>query len=290
MTTPLSLRSDAETLAAPLPALLAAADQLASTVNIGDHGRRRAGMGDTFWQYRPAGMGDDARAIDWRRSARADGNFVADKEWQIAQSVMLWVDTSAAMQFNSDDNLPTKLDRARTLGLAAAILLSRGGERVGFSGNRLPPKRGTGQIQRMADLMCTATDDEFGAPDTDGLLPNGKAIFISDFLGDLSATTTAVQKAADTGIKGCILQILDPLEETFPFHGRTHFQSMGGAISHETLSAGDLKSRYLDRLMSRKSALHDLARNTGWQFHTHHTDASATSALLWLYHAIEGRH
>ena len=44
MTTPLTLRSEAEALAAPLPPLLAQAEHLASTVLLGDHGRRRAGM------------------------------------------------------------------------------------------------------------------------------------------------------------------------------------------------------------------------------------------------------
>ena len=75
MSDPLTLRADAETLAAPFPRLLAAAEQLASTVLLGDHGRRRAGTGDDFWQYRPAQVGDAARMIDWRRSAMADTEF-----------------------------------------------------------------------------------------------------------------------------------------------------------------------------------------------------------------------
>lgn len=289
MTNALTLRSAAEQLAGPMPALLAAADQLASTVMLGDHGRRRAGMGDTFWQYRPAQQGDEARAIDWRRSARTDSNFVADKEWQIAQSVLLWVDQSAAMQFTSDDNLPTKSARARTLALATAILLTRGGERVGLTGLRLPPKRGAGQIRQMAALLCEDNNSDFGTPNTQGLLTHSRALFISDFLGDIAPTKTALFEAADHGIKGCILQILDPQEEAFPFSGRTNFQSMGGGITHETLSADGLKQRYLDKLAERKDALQTLARQTGWQFHTHHTNASATSALLWLYQSLEAR-
>jgi uncharacterized protein (DUF58 family) len=289
VTNALMLRSAAEGLASPMPALLAAADQLASTVMLGDHGRRRAGMGDTFWQYRPAGQGDEARAIDWRRSARADSNFVADKEWQIAQSVLLWVDQSAAMQFTSDDNIPTKSARARTLALATAILLTRGGERVGLTGLRLPPKRGAGQIRQMAELLCEDGASDFGTPDTQGLLPHGRALFISDFLSDLGPTKTALFEAADRGIKGCILQILDPQEEAFPFSGRTQFQSMGGSVTHETLSANGLKQRYLDKLAERKDALQSLSRQTGWQVHTHHTNTPATSALLWLYQSLEGR-
>ncbi|MFT4742711.1 MAG: hypothetical protein ACI91Z_000684, partial [Yoonia sp.] len=59
--------------------------------------------------------------------------------------------------------------------------------------------------------------------------------------------------------------------------------------THETLSADGLKQRYLDKLAERKDALQTLARQTGWQFHTHHTNASATSALLWLYQSLEAR-
>jgi uncharacterized protein (DUF58 family) len=289
MSTPLALRSAAQNLAGPMPALLAAADKLASTVMLGDHGRRQAGTGDTFWQYRPAIAGDEARSIDWRRSARADSNFVADKEWQIAQSVLLWVDGSASMQFTSDANIPSKSARASTLALATAILLARGGERVGLTGLRLPPKRGAGQIRQMAEILCENTPADFGDPDTQGLLSQGRAIFMSDFLGDIASTQTALTQAADRGIKGCIVQILDPQEEAFPFHGRTRFQSIGGGVIHNTLSADGLRQRYLDKLAARKDALHMLARRTGWQFHTHHTNTPATAALLWLYKSLAAR-
>ncbi len=287
MTTPLALRSKAESLAAPLPALLAGAEHLATTVLLGEHGRRRAGMGDTFWQYRPAQAGDDARAIDWRRSARSDASFVQDKEWQIAQSVILWVDQAASMTFTSTDNLPTKATRARTLALATAILLLRGGERVGLTGLRLPPRRGEQQLARMAEMLSQDIDADYGSPDAHGMLPHSRALFISDFLGDIAPVQDALTKAADRGVRGALVQVLDPQEEAFPFDGRTIFQSMSGGIEHETLKAGDLRARYLDRLAARKDALTTLARTTGWQFNGHRTDHSATAALLWIYGALE---
>ena len=49
--TPKSLRASSEDEAARLPALLARAEHLAGAVLLGAHGRRRAGMGDDFWQY-----------------------------------------------------------------------------------------------------------------------------------------------------------------------------------------------------------------------------------------------
>ena len=93
------LRQRAEQEASQLPALLAHAEHLATTVLLGDHGRRRSGLGDDFWQYRPLRPGDSYRSIDWRRSAKGDTQFVREREWQIAQSVLLWVDPGASMRF-----------------------------------------------------------------------------------------------------------------------------------------------------------------------------------------------
>jgi uncharacterized protein (DUF58 family) len=80
---------------------------------------------------------------------------------------------------------------------------------------------------------------------------------------------------------------LDPAEESFPFDGRTIFESMGGTLRHETLRAGDLKVRYLARLAERKDRLAALGRASGWHYLTHHTGESAQAALLWLYRAME---
>lgn len=285
--TPLSLRSASEALAAPFPPLLAEAEHLASTVLVGDHGRRRAGLGDTFWQYRIAQNHDSMRAIDWRRSARSDAQFIQDKEWQIAQSIQLWVDQSASMSFTSLKDGTTKAARARTLALATAILLLRGGERVGLTGNLLPPRRGETQVAQMAQLLSEDHASDFGTPDATGMLSHSRALFVSDFMGDITATEAAMAKAADRDVRGALVQILDPAEEAFPFDGRTIFESMTGALTHETLKARDLRSRYLDRLAERKDRLATLARTTGWQFHTHHTDQPAPAALLWTYTALE---
>ncbi len=283
------LRAEASALQGALPPLLAEAEHLATTVLLGEHGRRRAGTGDTFWQYRPALPTDEARSIDWRRSARSDTAFVQDKEWQIAQSVILWVDQAASMRFQSDRNLPTKAARARLLALATAILLFRGGERVGLTGIRLPPRRGEQQLMRIAELLSEDESRDYGSPEAQGMLPHSRALFVSDFLGDLAPVEEALTRAADRGVRGAMLQVLDPQEEAFPFDGRTVFESMSGTLRHETLKAGDLKDRYLARLAERKDQLAHLARTTGWQFQTHHTGTPPTPALLWLFSALERR-
>jgi len=285
-----TLRQSADAEAANLPPLLARAEHLAGTVLLGEHGRRRAGLGDDFWQYRPVHTGDTSRMIDWRRSGRSDAQFVREREWQIAQTVMFWVDTAASMGFSSDKNLPDKFIRAQVLALSAAILLMRGGERIGLTGNTLAPRRGEVQIMRMADAMARSTGTEktdFGAPDARGIQSHARAVFISDFMGDIGPVQAALTDAADRGVRGVLLQVLDPAEESFPFSGRTVFESMGKTLRHETLKAAELKDRYLQRLSERKATLTDLCRLTGWQYHCHHTGESAQSALLWLYRALD---
>lgn len=283
---PLSLRADAETEAATLPPLLARAEHLAGAVLLGDHGRRRAGMGDDFWQYRPAQPGDSRRLIDHRRSAMGDVQYVREREWQIAQSVMLWVDQGASMRFASAEALPSKADRARLLTLAIAILLVRGGERVGLTGTRLPPRRGNAQIMRLAEMFSMDAEEDYAPPEHRAMIPSARALFVSDFMGDIAEVRLALTKAADRGVRGVLFHILDPSEEAFPFKGRTIFESMGGTLSHETLKANDLRDRYLERLAARKDELQSLCTITGWQYGLHHTDSSAQSALLWLYGAL----
>ena len=289
MTPQTNLRAKAEEQAARLPALLARAEHLAGAVLLGAHGRRRAGLGDDFWQYRPAQHGDSRRMIDHRRSAMGDQEYVREREWQIAQSVMLWVDQGASMRFASTKDLPDKADRARLLGLAMSILLIRGGERVGLTGTALPPRRGNPQVLRLAEILTQDDPTDYSPPEHRAMIPHARAVFISDFMGDLEAVKLALTKAADRGVRGVLYHVLDPSEEAFPFTGRTIFESMGGTLSHETLKANDLKSRYLERLAARKQELSELCALTGWQYGLHHTDASAQSALLWLYGALDAR-
>lgn len=288
MSTTPTLRATAEALGQALPPLLADAEHLAATVVLGEHGRRRAGMGDEFWQYRPAHAGDSARMIDWRRSARSDAHFVREREWQAAQSVTLWVDASRSMGFSGDKTRASKGDRARLLALALAILLLRGGERVGLAGEAAPSRSGRGQAERLALALAGGEGAaDYGAPETTGIVAHGRVVFLSDFLGDLAEVEAALAQAADRRAQGALVQVLDPAEEEFPFDGRTIFESMGGSLRHETLRAGDLRTRYLSRLAERKSRLETLARTMGWHYHCHHTGQGAQPALLWLYRALE---
>ncbi|PIE11925.1 MAG: DUF58 domain-containing protein [Rhodobacterales bacterium] len=272
------LRARAEGLAAPLPALLAGAERLASTVQTGLHGRRRAGAGEAFWQFRPAEPRDGMRGIDWRRSARGDDLFAREREWQVAQVVQVWVDPGPGMGFASGD--VTKAQRAQELALAVAILAARGGERIGPL-DPTPPRGGETQVTRLATRLVDGV-----SLDPVHVRPHGRLALLGDFLGDLAPVEAVLTEAAARGVKGVLCQVLDPDEVQFPYKGRTIFEDMTGTPQHETLKADGLRDRYLERLAQRQADLRRLAERTGWQVLTHRTDTPAAEALLWMMRAL----
>ncbi len=154
----------------------------------GVHGRRRAGLGETFWQFRPFVAGESTSRIDWRRSARDERLYVREREWEAAHTVMVWIDRSASMYFSSKLALQPKIDRALVLGLAAADLLIRGGERVGLLG-LTRPLAARNIVERFGEVLLA---EERGAGLRAGrtaacrtsLPRNSQAVLIGDFLSD----------------------------------------------------------------------------------------------------------
>lgn len=283
------LRRDAERITGSLPPLLVEAQRLAATLAPGVHGRRRAGTGETFWQYRAAHAGDPFALIDWRRSARSDRLYVRETEWEAAETVLLWCDRSRSMDFRSALAPRSKAERAALLTLALGVLLARGGERFGLLDTEAgEPRTGESQLLRWA-LILSAREDaaaDFGAPPRVHLPRAGRAVFLSDFMGPREAVFPALEAAAAQGIGGVFVQITDPVEEEFPYRGRTRFESVGRAVRHETDQAASLREAYLERLAERRDALARLARRTGWQLILHRTDQSPRTALLQLYNLI----
>lgn len=284
------LRSKAEAEAAVLPALLAQAQRLAGQISLGAHGRKRAGHGEEFWQYRPAVQGDNLRDIDWRRSARSDAEFIRQHEWQISQHVQLWVDDGAAMRFSTLATDETKYQRSSVLALALAILLNKAGERFGLMQDPNPGNNGQLQINRMVmDLLDEGDLPDYAEPPFKVLPTGARAVYFSDFLGDWKKLTQSLGLAANQNVRGVLVQVLDPSEIDFPFKGRTEFESMKGTLQFDTLRADALREDYLAQMAARQEQLRELAKATGWRVLIHRTDEAAQDALLWLYNAVAER-
>src|SRR3954466_6391916 len=140
------------TLAATMPRLILEARRVAASVIHGLHGRRRAGSGENFWQYRRFVSGEAASRVDWRRSARDDHLYVREQEWEAAHTVWLWPDRSPSMVFASPTVWETKLDRALVVAFALAEVLVEGGERIGIPGI-MRPTASRDVIERMGQAF-----------------------------------------------------------------------------------------------------------------------------------------
>src|SRR5262245_6763125 len=142
----------ARKLADAMPRLILEARRVAATVIHGLHGRRRAGSGENFWQYRRFVSGEPASRVDWRRSARDDHLYVREQEWEAAHTVWIWPDRSPSMTFASSMASETKLDRALVVAFALAEILVEGGERIGIPGV-MRPTASRNVIERMAQAI-----------------------------------------------------------------------------------------------------------------------------------------
>lgn len=289
-----SLRHRAEEAAAALPPLLVAAERIAATVAQGVHGRRRVGQGETFWQFRQYQPGDAAQRIDWRESAKTQRLYVRETEWEAAQSVYLWRDASASMDYSSATYLvggeyPTKRARAELILVALASLLVRGGERLTLLGSGVAPMSGRAALTRLVDLLesdAPGQPPRAELPAAEPLPRAAQLVLIGDFLGPLDATNRAVLGFAAAGLGGHLLQIVDPAEEDLPFGGRVRFEGIEERDELVVSRVETIRDAYAVRFRQHRDGLQAIARAAGWTFGSHRTDRPPHLALLALHAAL----
>jgi uncharacterized protein (DUF58 family) len=277
--------AEAHGLAARMPALLIEAQRVAHTVTHGSHGRRRAGPGETFWQFRHYDQNDSLTGVDWRRSASSDHLFVREREWEAAHTVWLWVDLSPSMQFRSSLSKTSKESRAVVLALALTELLARGGERVGLLGGR--PFRGRNAGRRVAEVLMRETSDA-SLPPAAKLSRFSECLLFSDFLEPVTETTERLQEIAAQGVRGHLVEVLDPAEETLPYAGRTEFAASEGRDRVIAGRAENLRERYQERIKQHRKDLAETTRRLGWSFLVHHTDRPAEELVLAIHNRLAG--
>ncbi|EKE74789.1 DUF58 domain-containing protein [Oceanibaculum indicum] len=280
------LRQRAEQLASTLPPLLVAAERVASTVAQGVHGRRRVGQGDSFWQFRHYTFGDSVRSVDWRQSAKGDHVYVRETEWEAAQSVWLWRDASPSMRYRSDRKLPEKLERAELLLAALAALLAGSGEQVALLGGVHAPLRGQSALPRLiGELERTrdAVDVAASLPPAIPLPRHGATVWIGDFLSPVAEIEARIARDVGRGVRGFLLQVVDPAEAGLPFRGRVRFDGLEGEASTLISRVDTVRADYHRRFAEHQAALRHLARTAGWHFAQHQTDQPPEKALLDLY-------
>lgn len=274
----------ARTRAALVPDLLVEARRVVNTVISGWHGRRRRGVGENFWQFRPFVDGDAVSRIDWRRSARDEHTYIRDREWEAAHTVWLWADASPSMLYKSKVATVSKESRALVVTLALAELLSRSGERIGWPGLTDPFTARNG-AERLAARLAHAPQATANA-DFTGVRRFSDVILVSDFLDPPEEAMAWLDPLMRRGVRVHLVEIADPAEESFPFSGRTEFRD---PETGERLTAGRAESlavEYRNLYQARRAELAAWAKRQGWSYTVNHTDRHASEALVAVHMAL----
>jgi len=272
----------ARPLAESMPRLILEARRIAATVIHGLHGRRRAGPGENFWQYRRFVSGEPARRVDWRRSARDEHLYVREQEWEAAHTVWLWADRSPSMVFHSQLARESKLDRTVLVAFALAEMLVQAGERVGMPG-LMRPTGSRNVLDKMANAIVHDVTERTSLPLAFAPSALAEIVVISDFWSPMAEIRRTVSQLSSTGAHGHMVQIVDPAEETFPYSGRVEFIEPEGAGSITAGRAEAWKADFQTRVALHRAEIRAEADKLGWSFAIHRTDRPATELLLALH-------
>ncbi|WP_375458148.1 DUF58 domain-containing protein [uncultured Enterovirga sp.] len=267
-------------LAARMPRLILEARRVAASLAHGIHGRRRAGPGETFWQFRPFVAGESAARVDWRRSGRDDRLYVREREWESPHAIWLWMDRSASMAFRSDLAQVSKVERAFVIGLALADTFVDGGERVGLLGLSNPSA--SRRIAELCAQTLVAHEDDLDQdlPPPQPVSRQNEVVMVGDFLSPIPEIAACVEAISARGARGHLVMVIDPVEESFPFDGEAVLHDLEAGL---VLRIGDAVSwgrAYRDRIRQHRDALQELVRRRGWTLTLHHTDRPASEAAL----------
>ncbi|MGB6310992.1 MAG: DUF58 domain-containing protein [Pseudolabrys sp.] len=272
----------ARKLADAMPRLILEARRVASTVIHGLHGRRRAGPGENFWQYRRFVSGEPAQHVDWRRSARDDHLYVREREWEASHTVWIWPDRSPSMTFASALSSDSKLERALVFAFALAEVLVQGGERVGVPG-LMRPTANRHVIEKMAESILHDPTERASLPPNFAPSSLSEIVMLSDLWSPIAEVRATIAQLSATGAHGHVVQIVDPAEESFPYSGRVEFIEPEGAGSVTAGRAETWRNDYQNIVARHRADIRAETNLRGWSFTIHRTDRPASELLLVLH-------
>ena len=257
MTISPSIRQDAATLSARLPSLVIAARKIAQTVRHGVHGRRRAGSGETFWQFRPFISGEPSSRVDWRRSAREEHAFVRETRMGSRAHGLDLVRPVGVDALRIEPRRRRRRSTARRCSRSLSPIFACAAASAPALLGLTRPLATQGVVERFAEAI--ATDERLHGASEAGLPPlapapsRSMALLVGDFLGEPDETERAMRAISAEGAVGELVLIVDPIEETYPFSGNVEFlHPAGGAAAREP--EGAEPARGLSRAGSRRIA------------------------------------
>jgi uncharacterized protein (DUF58 family) len=266
------------------------ARRLADAVGAGGHRSRRKGASVEFADYRDYQPGDDLRRVDWRLYGRTDRLHVRDAHEETPLRVMLLLDVSPSMAYASQRGGLTKIDFARAI-LGALALLARGqrdacgiGLLAGELVHYLPPSASPARLRALWAAL------EHPAPGAGTSLAHAIAqtveaapraclfVIASDFYAEPAELEAVARRLRFERHDVLALHVIDAAEEDFSFSDPGEFMDAetGQRLNLDPQAA---KRAYRAAFAAHRAALSEAFRGCGFDYLPLRTDAPPLAAL-----------
>ena len=127
--------------------------------------------------------------------------------------------------------------RAELITLALASLLTDAGERIAVLGSGMRPITGRVAVRRVAETLFDETRDHRRARRRAcrrwcRCRRTARVVLVSDWLDPLDRIEAVIRHYASAGVRGHLVQVLDPAEEDLPFNGHVKFEGLEAEGQH----------------------------------------------------------
>src|SRR3972149_825623 len=212
------------------------AEGVVEGVLAGLHRSPFRGFSVEFAEHRPYQPGDELRYLDWKMLARSDRLVGEQYEEGTNLRAMIVLDASRSMDWVGGERRLTKLEYAKRLGAALALVLLRQRDATGFVGfdervRSVGPARSrrrqwwplAAAVAALAPGGGTAAGP--GPYRGTGLLRRrGLVLFISDLLLDPKLALLALRYLRHRGHQVIVFHIMDPAELTLEDQPEARFE------------------------------------------------------------------
>lgn len=248
------------------------------------------GFSVEFAEHRPYRPGDELRYLDWKILARADRLFVKQYEEETNLRSMIVLDVSRSMDWSGDPHRLTKLDYAKRLAAALALVLLRQRDATGLIGFdddvRAVVRARTRHLHWWHVVSALQTLEAGGGTAaepalrkvTDLLRRRGLVLFVSDLLLDRDLALFTMQYLRHRGHQVVVFHIMDPGELSLdgPPEARFEDPETGGGL---VARPRELRSVYEDTVRHQIRLWRAACRGGGIDYHHILTDRPFGSVL-----------
>ncbi len=275
-----------------VPPMRLVAQELASRI-AGPRPRNKAGAGMTLQAntaYDP--QRHTPKQVNWRRQGPTDSTgkpalMARDMKKEVIYTTYMAFDMSRSMRFQSEDSACNKAQEAGILGMALAYLTVAAGDQFTVLGSDMNMGRRENAVDNMAATLNRMYDREADLPSLSQYkgrpLERGSfAVIFTDAMTDPEALQKKLKQLARTGVKGHVVQVLDPVERDMTFDGNVNFVDLKTGDTHDKIGdVAAIRENYVERFNTHQQELHAAVKGVpGWRITTHYTGETDRAATL----------